>query len=232
MIPLVLLPGMMCDARLFGPQIAALSGRYPILVAPMVGASSMEALTETLLRYAPPRFALAGLSMGGILAMEILRQAPDRVLGLALLDTNPLAERDEIKQRRAVQMAAARAGELARVMRDDMKPNYLADGPHRQEILDLCMAMALDLGPEVFVQQSLALRDRKDQCQTLRRFARPSLVLCGRQDRLCPVERHQLMAELLPAARLEIIDGAGHLATLEQPDAVSAALEGWLARLQ
>ncbi|MVO17593.1 alpha/beta fold hydrolase [Parasedimentitalea huanghaiensis] len=228
MTPLLLLPGMMCDARLFQPQIDALSGRIPLITAPIGNHDTMQALAEEILNYAPPHFAMAGLSMGGILAMEVLRQAPDRVDRIGLLDTNPLAEIPEVQARRAPQIKAAKNGELRRIMRDEMKPNYLADGPNMGAILDLCMAMATDLGPDVFINQSCALRDRPDQCDTLRQFERPALVLCGREDKLCPVERHEMMHKLLPNSRLQIIDGAGHLPTLEQPEITTAALIRWL----
>jgi len=228
MTPLILLPGMMCDARLFRPQIDALSGRIPVMSFPLTAHDSVTALAADILRHAPPSFALAGLSMGGIVAMEVLRQAPERVERLALLDTNPLAEAPEVQARRGPQMAAARDGRLRQVMRDEMKPNYLSDGPHQGAILDLCMAMAEDLGPDVFVRQSKALMHRPDQSKTLSTYGRPALVLCGRQDGLCPVERHQLMHDLLPHSTLKIIDGAGHLPTLEKPEETTAALKRWL----
>lgn len=231
MTPLLLLPGMMCDARLFGPQIDALSGRHPLMTMPMGAHDTMSALANDVLRHAPPCFAVAGLSMGGILAMEVLRQAPDRVVGLALMDTNPLAEKGEVKERRAPQIAAAENGELRRVMRDEMKPNYLTDDPNRGAILDLCMTMAMDLGHKVFVNQSKALRDRPDQTETLRAFTGPALVLCGRDDALCPVSRHELMHDLMPHSTLEIIEDAGHLPTLEQPEETTAALSRWLEAL-
>lgn len=231
MTPLLFLPGMMCDARLFAPQIAAFSAQRTVSVATMGGADSMSALAAGVLADAPPRFALAGLSMGGILAMEVVRQAPDRVAGLALLDTNPRAELDEVKARRTPQMEAARAGNLRAIMRDEMKPNYLVDSDRKQALLDLCMDMAMDLGPEVFVNQSLALRDRPDQQDTLRAFPRPSLVLCGRHDALCPIERHELMHSLLPESQLVIIENAGHLPTLEQPEQTTAAMARWLETL-
>lgn len=231
MTPLVLLPGMMCDARLFGPQITAFSGRHPLMTMPMGGHDSMGALANDVLAHAPRRFALAGLSMGGILAMEIARQAPERVAGLALMDTNPLAEQPDVKARRAPQIAAAETGDLRRVMREEMKPNYLTDGPNRDAILDLCMAMATDLGPQVFVNQSKALRDRPDQRDTLRGFTKPTLILCGRDDALCPVARHALMHSLMPHSTLEIIENAGHLPTLEQPEQTTAALSRWLEPL-
>ncbi|WP_377191754.1 alpha/beta fold hydrolase [Ruegeria meonggei] len=228
MTPLVLLPGMMCDARLFGPQIDALSGARPIMTFPLSGPDNVQEMASDLLQTAPPVFALAGLSMGGIVAMEVVRQAPNRVERLALMDTNPLAERAEVKARRAPQMAAVRAGGLRQVMRDEMKPNYLADGPHLGAILDLCMQMATDLGAEVFLRQSQALMERPDQTQTLAAYAGPTLVLCGREDTLCPVERHELIHGLLPHSVLSIIDHAGHLPTLEQPNTTNAALIRWL----
>ena len=228
MTPLVLIPGMMCDARLFGPQINGLSHHWPILHAPINDHDTVEALAEDVLRWAPDRFALGGLSMGGIVAMEVLRQAPDRVERLALLDTNPKAEADEIKARREPQITRVEGGELRTIMRDEMKPNYLSDGPNRGAILDLCMAMAEALGPDVFVRQSRALQTRPDQQDTLRAFTGPALVLCGKDDALCPVHRHELMHDLLPNSTLQVIDGAGHLPTLEQPEITNAALIRWL----
>ena len=226
--PLILLPGMMCDARLFDPQIARFSVERPIMVIPLTGHDSFIGLTEEILANAPPRFALAGLSMGGITAMEIIRQAPERVTRLALLDTNPLAEAEEKALARNPQIDEVNAGGLRKVMRDEMKPMYLADGPNTGSILDLCMAMAESLGPEVFEQQSRALQNRPDQCDTLRDIQVPTLVLCGEQDGLCPPERHQMMRDLIANAELQIIAGAGHLPTLEQPEQTNAAIQTWL----
>ncbi len=231
MTPLIFLPGMMCDARVFGPQIDALSGHSPLMTMPPGLHETMADLAGEVLTHAPPRFALAGLSMGGILAMEVLCQAPEKVVGLALLDTNPLAELPEVRARRAPLIAAAEAGELRRVMQDEMKPNYLTDGPNKGAILDLCMDMAMHLGPKVFVSQSKALRDRPDQTETLRCFAGPALVLCGRHDALCPVYRHRMMHNLMPQSTLEIVEEAGHLPTLEQPEQTTAALIRWMEEL-
>lgn len=228
MIPLLFLPGMMCDARLFAPQIAFFSQSRPVTVGSIGGQNSMEALAVDVLAHAPSKFALAGLSMGGIVAMEILRQAPERVSKLALMDTNPFAELQAVKLRREPQIKAVSSGALPQVMRDEMKPNYLVESPQKVNLLELCMEMALDLGPSIFINQSIALRERADQTSTLQNFEGEALVLCGRHDKLCPVERHEFMHQLMPNSHLVIIENAGHLPTLEQPTETTLALEHWL----
>ena len=227
MNPVVLIPGMMCDARMWGGLPSALSPRAIHHALP-VGAESVEALATIILKIAPPRFALAGLSMGGIVAMEILRQASDRVTHLALLDTNPLAETADIQACRLAQIAKVEAGGLAEIMRDEMKPNYLKPGSGQPPILELCMDMAMTLGPEVFISQSRALASRADQQATLAAFKGPALILMGEDDQLCPRSRHDLMHKLTPQSRLVIVEGAAHLPTLEQPIKTTAALRRWL----
>jgi pimeloyl-ACP methyl ester carboxylesterase len=227
MTPLVLIPGMMCDARMWGGIPVALYPREIGHALP-IGADSVEAIATAILKDVPARFALAGLSMGGIVAMEILRQAPDRVTHIALLDTNPLAETAEMQSRRLPQIAKVQAGGLAEVMRDEMKPNYLMPGSGQPAILDLCMDMALTLGPAVFLSQSRALISRPDQQKTLAAFKGPALVLMGENDRLCPRPRHDLMHHLMPQSQLVIIKGAAHLPTLEQPIKTTVALRCWL----
>lgn len=173
MTPLILLPGMMCDARLFGPQVDALSQERSVTVLPIHAHDTIEALAADVLAAAPEQFALAGLSMGGIVAMEVVRQAPERVKALALMDTNPLAETQTIKDRRAPQIKAVQSGHLTQVMQNELMPNYVTDGPNRAAVLDLCLEMALTLGPGVFVRQSMALMSRPDQQDTLRHYKGP-----------------------------------------------------------
>jgi pimeloyl-ACP methyl ester carboxylesterase len=225
---LVLLPGMMCDARLFKPQIDVLSAHVVIDVPNLTQHDSVTRLAASVLADVPDDFALAGLSMGGIVAMEIMRQAPQRVTRLALFDTNPLAEAGDVKARRQPQIDKVQAGGLRQVMKHEMKPNYLSAGPNRIGIMNICMQMAIDLGPAAFVNQSIALRDRPDQQATLRQVTVPTLVACGEDDVLCPVERHELMCDLIAGSTLEIIEKAGHLPTLEQADIVNKALLRWL----
>ena len=228
MTPLVLLPGMMCDERLFAPQISELSKQREVHFVQISDYETISELAADVLNNAPPVFALAGLSMGGIVAMEVLSQASERVERLALLDTNPLAELSDVRMRRGPQIDAVKNGQLKEIIRDEMKPNYLFDGDKKTKILKLCMDMALDIGPDAFIRQSIALRDRIDQKNTLRTYKRPALVLCGRHDVLCPLERHELMHNLLENSKLEIIEDAGHLPTLEQPKITNMALISWL----
>jgi pimeloyl-ACP methyl ester carboxylesterase len=219
---------MMCDARLFAPQIAAFAADWTVLVPPLTDCNTITAMAQSVLQSAPPQFALAGLSMGGIVAMEIMRRAPERVTHLALIATNPKAEDPAVSANRERQKAQVRQGHLRAVLRDEMKPNYLADSAHKADILDLCMTMAMQLGPEAFLSQSEALASRPDQQDSLKLVTVPSLILCGKEDRLCPLDRHLLLAQLICGARLEIIDGAGHLPTLEKPEATNTALRIWL----
>ncbi|HEV2501828.1 MAG TPA: alpha/beta hydrolase [Mesorhizobium sp.] len=227
MIPLVLIPGMMCDARMWGELPSTLHPRKVVHALP-VGDETMAGIASAILRDAPQRFALAGLSMGGIVAMEILSQATERVERLALLDTNPRAELSEIRERRAPQVERVLAGRLQEVMRQELMPHYFNAGLSRADLLDLCLEMALSLGPEVFRRQSLALREREDRQAVLSTFKRPALVLTGEADRLCPRERHDLMHNLMPQSELVVISGAGHIPTLERPFETTSAMRRWL----
>lgn len=226
--PLVLLPGMMCDARLSAPQIIDLSRDHAVMVAPITQGERIEEIASSLLDVLPAKFALAGLSMGGIVAMELLRRAPERITRLALMDTNPLAETPQTAAAYEPLIIGARAGRLDEVLRGFMKPEYLAPGPQRLAVLNQVIEMGRDLGPEVMVRQVRALQRRRDQQPTLRRCKVPTLILCGAHDTLTPLKRHAFMADLIPYARLEVIEEAGHLPTLEAPEATSAALRVWL----
>lgn len=226
--PLVFLPGMMCDARLFEPQIRAFSATHPVMIAPITKGQRMEEIASNLITALPQKFALAGLSMGGIVAMEILRRAPDRVTRIALMDTNCLAETPQVAANREPQIVKVRSGKLSEVLRDELKPAYLAPGPRRPQVLQTVMDMAHTLGPDVFVNQPRALQRRRDQQATLRKIHQPALVLCGAHDLLCPIKRHTFMAELIPHARLVVLDDAGHLPTLETPDETNDALWDWM----
>ncbi len=226
---LLFLPGMMCDSRLWTNQVGVID--LPAAYADTSAADNFPAMAQQALANAPEQFALIGLSMGGILAFEIWRQAPERVTHMALLDTNPHAEGADRKSLRLQQIELAVAGGLRELAIESMKPMYLAAAHRdREDLLELILEMAMDLGPEVFRRQSLALRDRVDSVPTLATIDCPVSVICGDEDLLCPVDYHKTLAEQIPNARLRVIENCGHLSVLEQPDAVNRELEQLLAQ--
>lgn len=227
---LVLLPGMMCDGRIYAPQIEALKDIADCQVGYIGGADNMADIAAQVLAQAPKEFALAGLSMGGIVAMEVVRQAPERVTRLALMDTNAKVDTDTVKAVRMPHIAAVQAGQLEALLRQVMVPRYFASAKAHTQWAELCVAMALKLGSNVFIRQSLALKNRADQQATLASFDKLCLVLMGTEDELCPLDRHQAMVALLAQVSFVEIAHAGHIPTLEQPAATTAALRQWMLK--
>lgn len=229
---LVFLPGMMCDARLFGPQIGVFENEYHVIVSALDSASTISEIANAVLQTLPEGpFNVVGLSMGGIVAMELARLAPVRLKRLALLDTNHLADTPDRVAMRNTQIDKINSGHLHTVVVDEMKPSYLAQkNRSNKDLLALLIDMAMELGADVFVRQSLALRDREDQSETLQRIKVPTLVLCGEEDTLCPYSRHETISSLVAGSELVAIPEAGHITTLENPPAVNKALTAWLKR--
>jgi pimeloyl-ACP methyl ester carboxylesterase len=225
-----MVPGMMCDERIFSPQIEALSQNLEVTIADISNFSSVRELASDVLKKAPKKFSLLGHSMGGIVAMEIYSQEPNRIEKLILMDTNPKAELDEVKLKREPQIREVNKGKLLEVMRDEMKPNYLAESENKTNVLSVCMDMALNLGPDVFINQSRALQSRLDQQNTIQSIKIPVLIICGSEDKLCPVERHEMMHNMISDSDLKIINNAGHMPTLEQPRETTEVIKEWLMR--
>jgi pimeloyl-ACP methyl ester carboxylesterase len=225
-----MVPGMMCDERIFSPQIEALSQNLEVTIADISNFSSVRELASDVLKKAPKKFSLLGHSMGGIVAMEIYSQEPNRIEKLILMDTNPKAELDEVKLKREPQIREVNKGKLLEVMRDEMKPNYLAESENKTSVLSVCMDMALNLGPDVFINQSRALQSRLDQQNTIQSIKIPVLIMCGSEDKLCPVERHEMMHNMISDSDLKIINNAGHMPTLEQPRETTEVIKEWLMR--
>jgi pimeloyl-ACP methyl ester carboxylesterase len=225
----LLLPGMMCDARLWQAQIDCLD--IPVFVPRLDKFDNFPDMAGSVLRDAPESFAMAGLSLGGILAFEIWRQAPHRVSHLLLLDTSPFAETHKKQSLRLLQIDQVLAGGLRSIAVESLKPLYLAQASrHDEELLNTILDMALDLGPEVFRQQSLALANRVDSTVTLSGIDCPTTIICGREDSLCPVAYHEYMANRIPDSRLVVIDECGHLASMEQPTIITNELQRLFAR--
>ena len=229
--PLVLVPGLLCDERLWRYQADSLIGIADPQIANVTKGASVSEMSRTVLGAAPERFALAGLSMGGYVALEILRVAPARVARLALLDTSARADTPEQTATRRKLIKLAQDGRFDEVPRKLLPmlihPDRLDDAELTSEVLD----MAESVGPEAFVSQEEAIIERPDSRENLKNIACPTLVLCGREDAVTPLRLHEEMASLIPNARLRVIEGCGHLSTLERPEEVSAGLRDWLAMM-
>ncbi|PZU71780.1 alpha/beta fold hydrolase [Brevundimonas sp.] len=226
--PVVLVPGLACTAEMFAPQVAALSPHRPVSIASTAEGDSMARMAAAILRDAPPRFALGGISMGGYIAFEIMRQAPDRVERLALLDTTARPDAPEQTAQRQTLIARAEDGQLETIMREIaprlLHPLHKGD----QTLIEVQVRMGLDVGAAGFVRQQRAIIGRPDSRPDLPGIRVPTLVLVGDRDPLTPPIRAREMADALPDAQLVIVPGCGHASTLEQPDAVNAALLEWL----
>lgn len=227
--PLVLLPGMNCSDRLWGglpEQARSVSGR-PVL-HPRLDRPSIDGCVDALLGALPARFALAGLSLGGIVAMALVRRAPERVTRLCLAATNPHQPTAAQREGWAAARAALDGGGRARDLQRDLLDTLLHQRtPSRDETV---LSLADEVG-EVDLRAQLSAQDtRVDERPALRRVAVPTLVLAGSRDRLCPVQRHEEMHTLVPGSRLTVLDGVGHLLPIEAPHAVAGAFDDWLGR--
>lgn len=228
-LPIVLIPGLLLSPPLYAAQLPALWRLGPVTVAVHTRDDSMAAIAQRILASAPPRFALVGLSMGGYISFEILRQAPQRIARLALLDTMAVPDTPEGSSARRTQMTLAEAGRLDQVV-DNLWPRLVhpsrqGDGALRA-VID---AMAADVGTQGYLHQQRANIARPDSRPTLASIRCPTLVLVGEQDLLTPPERALEIADGIAGARLVRIADCGHLSTLERPDEVTQALHGWLA---
>jgi pimeloyl-ACP methyl ester carboxylesterase len=223
-LPLVMLPAMLCDAELYRQQTEPLGGASIFPVAE----TSLETAAQSILHQAPPRFALAGTSAGGNLALEILAQAPERVAGLWLMGANPGLSADPAGARRMNERV--RAGEFDAVVEELGARAVHASGPRGPEAAATFRRMAYQTGPERFVRQNDAMIARRDRWSALDGLRTPTLLLWGRHDQFASVERAQEIARRVSGARLIVLDDCGHLPTLEQPEASTAAAREWLAR--
>ena len=228
--PVVLVPGLMCDARVFAGQIGPLSSERPVMVAPPLAGERIEEIASNLLGQLPHRFALLGQGLGGMVALELLRRAPERITRVALFSTVPLPPSPDEAASKEATLVKARAGRLLEALETELPDGALAPGADRPAIRATMRAMAEALGPQVFVQQMRAIQRRKDQQAVLRKVIQPALVLCGRADSVVPVKRQSFMAEMIPHARFEVLDTAGHLPTLEAPEATLRAVQRWLGQ--
>ena len=227
-LAVVLIPGLLDSARLYAAQIPELWRRGPVTVADHTRDDSMREIARRILASAPPRFALVGLSMGGYISFEILRQAPARVVKLALLDTSARPDTPEATAMRRTQMTFASNGRLGEVVESQFE--RMVHPLHRKnpQLRETNRLMAEDVGPEAFIRQQTAIIGRPDSRPTLSSISCPTLVLVGEQDELTPLDRAVEMAHGIRGAQLVTVPECGHLSTLERPREVTRALLDWL----
>ena len=227
--PLILIPGLLCDAALWAYQVDALATVADCTVVDAhMQLDTIETIAEAVIADAPSRFALAGLSMGGYVALEICRKFPERVDRLALIDTSARADTIEQTTRRENLIAMCREGKFPEVMELLssllVHPDRQVDTVLNQKIAD----MARRLGPDVFIRQQHAIMGRLNQVPHLSRISCPTIVVCGEQDQITPPECAEEMASHIQGAELAILANCGHMSTMEKPDEVSGIMRDWL----
>ena len=227
-LPVVLIPGLLASARMYAAQVPQLWRAGPVMIADHTRDDSMSGIARRILSAAPARFALAGLSMGGYIAFEVLRQAPQRIAKVALLDTSARADAPEQTAMRRAQMTLASQGRLAEVVEQQFPRLVQRARRADVELRQLFDLMAQEVGAAGFIRQQTAILGRADSRATLGSIRCPTLVLVGEGDELTPPELAAEIAAGIPGARLTTVPQCGHMSTLEQPDEVSRALLEWL----
>ena len=227
---LILVPGSLCDERVWRIQAAALADIATVTIAHLHGLDSLDAMAEAILAHAPERFALCGFSMGGRAALEVFRRAPDRITRLALIDASVHPIADGEAARRQPQIDLARTQGMA-ALAHWWNPKITAPARHDDaDFMGLLESMACSFSPDDYEKEVKALLTRPDPRDLLGQIAVPTLVLTGAQDPLSTPERNRAMAEAIRDAQLVSVEGAWHFPMLEKPEAVTAALRDWLAR--
>lgn len=229
-VPLVFFPGLLCDELMWKHQVDDLGDVAECTVADFSSQDTVQEMARSALEHAPHRFALASLSMGGYVALEVMRQAPERVLRLALIDTQPHKDTAEQADRRRGFIATAQKGRFDEVVSEF--PPLLFHEARLQDraLVDDFTSMAHRVGCPTFLSQQNAIIERPDSLDTLAGIECPTLVACGRQDLITPLENSELMAATIPGARLVIFDDCGHMSTMEVPGQVNSLLRSWLAQ--
>ena len=227
-LPVVLIPGLLASARMYAAQVPQLWRAGPVMIADHTRDDSMSGIARRILSAAPARFALAGLSMGGYIAFELLRQAPQRIAKVALLDTSARADAPEQTAMRRAQMTLASQGRLAEVVEQQFPRLVQRARRADVELRQLFDLMAQEVGAAGFIRQQTAILGRADSRATLGSIRCPTLVLVGEGDELTPPELAAEIAAGIPGARLTTVPQCGHMSTLEQPDEVTRALLEWL----
>lgn len=228
--PIVLVPGLNCTAECYAGQIPALWQFGSVQVADHKRGITMAEIAGAILGDAPPRFALAGFSMGGYIVFEMLRQAPERITRLALIDTMARLDTPERLQKRHDAIRLAQAGKHRQIVAANFPESVHPQNAGDAAIRETSIRMAVENGPEVYIRQQQAIIGRPDSLPLLPTIGVPTTIIVGEADTITPVADSRIMADTIPNAELVMIAGAGHMSPTEQPAAAAAALVGWMQR--
>ena len=228
--PVVLIPPLLCDARVFADQIAALSRDRPVITMPVTGADTIGDIATRLLDWMPGHAAVVAAGFGGAIALDLLERAPERIARIALINVTAQADTPAMASDRETQIIAAKAGRFDAVIAHELDTARLHADTDAAPLAALFRAMGQAIGPDAYVQQARALQRRKDQQGILRKIRQPALVISGAADPALPLRRQEFIAEMIPYAHHEVIEDAGMMPTLEKPARVSTILCNWITQ--
>ena len=227
---IVLIPGMMCTGDIFTHQINYLNDYFNVIVIEFNQYDNIASGVKNLAPSLPIEFHLLGHSMGGIVAMELVRQFSGRVLSLALLNTNPYEEKQELREKRNQRLRELDELNLIALMKSDHISRYFPPNhKDKSKLIEKCVEMASTLDKQVFYNQSVALRDRSDQTSTLKSLNCKTLLICGENDLLCPVSYHSDMRKMIKKSVLIVLEGVGHMPTLECSKTINYHLKNFFS---
>ena len=228
----IFIPGMMCDKRLFQSQIVEFEKSHNVLVADISHYFTIEESANSVLSLAGKnnRFSLVGLSMGGIISMEVARRISTKISNLILISTTPFSEKKQVKEKRKILIDQVKNGHFVEVMSRHYIQKYFYQHKNKTQLEQLCLAMAQDLGSEAFIRQSEALMTRPCQTGALGTLKCKTLILCGREDQICPLDYHVKIQKLIKHSELVVLDNTGHLPTLEKGQDINLSIKKFMKK--
>lgn len=227
--PLILLPGTLCDERLWESQLNGLADVADITIGDTTKQSSIEGLAQDVLTKAPPKFSLAGLSLGGIVALEIMRISPDRVNKLALLSSNPFPPKAEQQQTWQKFIKMTENNQFIDITKEYLLPVLVNEENQSNQMVNTIIQMAENIGPKAYLNQLRAVMDREDQTSILSTITCPTLLMVGAKDVVCPITMTEYMKNIIPNSEMKTVENAGHLVTLEKSAEVTKTMRNWIS---
>lgn len=226
--PLVLLPGTLCDRAMWEEQVEELSNIAEIIIGDVGQHSSIQELADSVLEDAPEEFSIVGFSLGGIVALEIMRIAPERINKLALISTNPFPPTKEQQVLWEKYIEMIENNQFIEVVKRKLYPALVSKPNQSGTTLEKVLNMAKNIGPKAYINQLKSVMTRNDQRPILKKINCPTVIIVGELDKVCPVELSDYLNKNIEDSQKVVIEGAGHLITLEKPYETSQILKQWM----